>query len=151
PPSEAGLYLDDYAAFLGLLPQVRAAMASGPAPGRFERVTVDGVTFTYPAGAAPALVDVSMRIEAGEVVALVGENGSGKTTLAKLLAGLYTPAAGTIAWDGVDLAGVERDGLRRSVAVIFQDFLHYHLPARDNIGLGRHQAIGDLAAIKLAA
>jgi ATP-binding cassette subfamily B protein len=46
---------------------------------------------------------------------------------------------------------VDLGSLRRSVAVIFQDFLRYHLPARDNIGLGRHEAIGDLAAIRRAA
>jgi ATP-binding cassette subfamily B protein len=85
------------------------------------------------------------------VVALVGENGSGKTTLAKLLARLYTPDSGAIRWDGVDVSAVDPDELRRGVAVIFQDFLHYHLPARDNVGLGRVEAIGDLDAIIRAA
>jgi ATP-binding cassette subfamily B protein len=94
---------------------------------------------------------VSLRIRAGEVVALVGENGSGKTTLAKLLACLYTPSQGHIRWDGTDAGEVDRDELRRAVAVIFQDFLHYHLPARDNIGLGRHEAVDDLDAIRRAA
>ena len=149
--AEAALYMDDYGAFLALLPQAVAARPAAAAPRGFRRLTVEGVRFTYPAGTQPALRAVSLEIAAGEVVALVGENGSGKTTLAKLLAGLYAPDAGTIRWDGVDIATVDPDDLRRSVAVIFQDFLHYHLPARDNIGLGRHEAAGDLAAIRRAA
>jgi ATP-binding cassette subfamily B protein len=92
-----------------------------------------------------------MEIGAGEIVALVGENGSGKTTLAKLLCRLYLPQGGRVVWDGVDTATVDPDGLRRSVAVIFQDFLHYALPAAENVGMGRHQRIGDIGAIRGAA
>jgi len=149
--SEAALYMDDYVAFLDLLPQAEAARPTAPAPGGFERVKVEGVSFTYPSGAEPALREVSLEIRRGEVVALVGENGSGKTTLAKLLGGLYTPTTGRILWDGVDINAVDPEELRRSVALIFQDFLRYHLPARDNIGLGRYEAIGDLPAIRRAA
>jgi ATP-binding cassette subfamily B protein len=92
-----------------------------------------------------------MEIGAGEIVALVGENGSGKTTLAKLLCRLYLPHGGRVLWDGADTAIVDPDELRRSVAVIFQDFLHYSLPASENIGMGRHQRLGDPEAIRGAA
>jgi ATP-binding cassette, subfamily B, bacterial len=149
--SEAGLYLDDYGSFLDLLPKVAATRPTAPAPSRFDRLTVEGVTFTYPSGDHTALKDVSVQIRRGEIVALVGENGSGKTTLAKLLAGLYAPSAGRIRWDGTDIATVDPDELRRSVAVIFQDFIRYHLRARDNIGLGRAEAADDLDAIREAA
>jgi ATP-binding cassette, subfamily B, bacterial len=149
--SESALYMDDYGAFLELLPRAIAARPTAPAPRGFQRLSVEAITFTYPSGARPALSDVCMDIRAGEVVALVGENGSGKTTLAKLLAGLYRPDSGRIRWDAADIAGVDPEDLRRSVAVIFQDFLRYHLPARDNIGLGRHTAIHDLAGIRDAA
>jgi ATP-binding cassette subfamily B protein len=148
---EAALYLDDYAAFVALLPRAAAARPATHAPRGFRRLAVEGVSFTYPSAAQPALHEVSLHVDAGEVVALVGENGSGKTTLAKLLAGLYAPSAGRIRWDASDVATVDPDELRRSVAVIFQDFLRYHLPARDNVGLGRHEALGDLDAIRRAA
>jgi ATP-binding cassette subfamily B protein len=149
--SEAGLYLEDYRAFLELLPQAIERVPGGPAPGGFRRLDVQGVSFTYPSGDRPALTNVSLEIRAGEIVALVGENGSGKTTLAKLLAGLYRPAQGVIRWDGLDLSAIDPDELRRSIAVIFQDFIRYHLPARENIGLGRVDAIDDLGAIRDAA
>jgi ATP-binding cassette subfamily B protein len=149
--SEAGLYIEDYNAFLELLPKVTARRPTTAAPSAFERIAVEGVSFTYPSGGDPALRDVHLEIRRGEIVALVGENGSGKTTLAKLLAGLYSPSSGRIAWDGTDISTVDPDDLRRSVAVIFQDFIRYHLPARDNIGLGRSDAAGDLDAIREAA
>jgi ATP-binding cassette subfamily B protein len=149
--AEAGLYVEDYLAFLALLPQVAQARPTGTAPDAFRRLEVNRVSFAYPTGDKPALRDVSLTIDAGEVVALVGENGSGKTTLAKLLAGLYRPDHGTVGWDGVDAATADPDELRRSVAVIFQDFVRFHLAARDNIGLGRVSAIDDLPAFRDAA
>jgi ATP-binding cassette, subfamily B, bacterial len=149
--AEASLYVDDYREFLGLLPEAERRRPRGAAPERFRRLEVEGVTFTYPTGKAPVLTDVSLEVRAGEVVALVGENGSGKTTLAKLLARLYTPDRGTIRWDGIDVGQVDPDALRRGVAVIFQDFLRFHLPARDNIGLGRHEAISDFDRVVEAA
>jgi ATP-binding cassette subfamily B protein len=112
---------------------------------------VNGVSFSYPTATDPAIRDVSLGIRSGEIVALVGENGSGKTTLAKLLAGLYRPATGTITWDGIDINSVDAAQLRSGIAVIFQDFARFHLRARDNIGLGRVDAIDDLDDIREAA
>lgn len=148
---ESGLFVEDFTAFLTEGPAAIAARAGQPAPDRFERIRVDGVTFTYPSAATPALCDVSLEISAGEIVALVGENGSGKTTLAKLLCRLYLPQSGQIRWDDVDTATVDPDGLRRHTAVIFQDFLHYALPARENIGLGAVEHLGDRERIEAAA
>jgi ATP-binding cassette subfamily B protein len=132
--SEAGFYLDDFAAFLAMGTSSAAERAGAP-PG-FESIAARNVTFTYPSGKAPALIDVSIEIRAGEVVALVGENGSGKSTLAKVLAGLYTPEAGSVTWDGIDIATIDQTELSRKVAVIFQDFIRYHLSAEQNIRLG---------------
>ena len=126
---ESGRYLEDYLAFTAMLPEIRDARPAGVAPPGFRRLSVEGVTFAYPTGGEPALRGVSMEVEAGEVVALVGENGSGKTTLAKLLAGLYHPAEGAIRWDGTDVSTVDPDGMRERIAVIFQDFERFHLSA----------------------
>jgi ATP-binding cassette subfamily B protein len=147
--SEAGFYLDDFSEFLRLAQEPPPATRA--TPSGFKQITAAGISFTYPSSDQPALTDVSLHIDAGEVVALVGENGSGKSTLAKVLAGLYRPTAGKVAWDGVGIANVDQTEFSRKVAVIFQDFLRYHLSASDNIGLGRYDAAGDRASIIAAA
>ncbi|PZF85499.1 ABC transporter ATP-binding protein [Jiangella anatolica] len=148
---ESGLFLDDLAGFVAMRPEAEQAEAGAPAPPSFRTLRADGLTFTYPGSTAPALDDVSIRLNAGEIVALVGENGSGKTTLAKLLATLYEPDGGAIHWDDVDVSTYSRPGLRRSVAVVFQDFVRYHLSARENIGLGDADRMDDIDAIAAAA
>jgi ATP-binding cassette, subfamily B, bacterial len=148
---EATLFVRDYSSFLALEPALDAAAVTRPAPQSFDRLSVEDVSFTYPDCEQPAVDGVSLEVQKGEVVAFVGENGSGKTTLAKMLAGLYRPATGRIRWDDTDLAQVDAEELRRSVAVIFQDFERYLLPARENVGLGREERIEDFAAIIEAA
>ncbi|HVE92001.1 MAG TPA: ABC transporter ATP-binding protein [Actinomycetota bacterium] len=148
---EAGLFLEDYTSFLELMPEVEARRPTAEAPADFKTLEAQGISFTYPGSTKPALEDVSLRLSRGEVVALVGENGSGKTTLAKILAHLYQPQKGRILWDGTDTSQCDRQGLRRSIALIFQDFVRYKLPARDNIGMGRHDRASDLDAVVTAA
>ena len=151
---ECAMFIEDYLAFVapGAAPVPAAAAPDGAAPPAEPRpVVADDVWFTYPSGDEPALRGVSLRIEPGEVVALVGANGSGKTTLAKLLAALYVPDRGRVLLGGADTASADRAGLRRGIAVVFQDFLRYLLPVRDNIALGRHERYGDEGAIVTAA
>jgi ATP-binding cassette subfamily B protein len=148
---ESAMFIDDFLAFAKLAPEVREAGTGGQEPGPFGPITADEVTFSYPGSERVALHDVSLRIEPGEVVALVGANGSGKTTLAKLLAGLYLPSSGRVCWDGRDTRDVDRGSLLGCTAVVFQDFIRYALSAGDNIALGRHERAADTAGIVRAA
>ncbi|MCW2902714.1 MAG: transporter related protein [Streptosporangiaceae bacterium] len=106
------------------------------APSGFERIIVDGVTFTYPRAETRSLNGISIEVRRGEIVALVGENGSGKSTLAKILAGLYEPDSGEVWWDGVRLRDVAPDRLRERIAVIAQEYTHWPMTARQNITMG---------------
>ena len=148
---ESALFVADVTEFLARESHARAARPTDPPPERFDRVRADSVTFAYPGATRPSLRDVTIEVGRGEVVALVGDNGSGKTTLAKILAGLYTPDSGEVLWDDVPVAGWDPDQLRRSIAIIFQDFAKYALSARDNITMGRTELSGDFERVVRAA
>ncbi len=147
---QAALFFEDLRNFVARIPATPPPEHAAAAPP-FRGLTVEHVSFHYPQVARPSLDDVSLEIGPGEVVALVGENGSGKTTLAKLLAQVYRPSGGRICWDGIDTAGLDVVTLREQIAVIFQDFVHYHLSARENIGLGRSADVEDATAVVTAA
>jgi ATP-binding cassette subfamily B protein len=90
------------------------------------------LTFAYPGG-APVLEGLNLTIPAGSSLAIVGQNGAGKTTLAKLLCRLYDPQAGAIEIDGVDMRDLALASWRSRVTAVFQDFVHFELPLRDNV------------------
>lgn len=148
---ESALFLGDLHAFLARRKPGDDGSDDGQAPAGFDSLKVEGLTFHYPGTDVPALTDIDLEVRAGEVVALVGENGSGKTTLAKLLAQLYRPSAGRMLWDGRDVNDLDPRELRRSIAVIFQDFVRYQLTAQHNIGVGRPEAMDDEQAVAAAA
>ncbi|MDQ1641023.1 MAG: ATP-binding cassette, subfamily bacterial [Actinomycetota bacterium] len=147
---ESGLFLSDLKLFLDRMPVSRDETPSSPAP-RMQSIELADVSFTYPASAGAAVEHISMTIRAGEVVALVGANGSGKTTLAKLIGQLYAPHQGTVSWNGVPVAGGPQPELRRRIAVIFQDFARFRLPAHDNVAFGDIAGIGDNQRVRAAA
>jgi ATP-binding cassette subfamily B protein len=94
---------------------------------------------------------VTLHINAGERIAIVGENGAGKTTLVKLLIGLYQPEAGQVRVDGSVLTPEYAAMVQQRVAVVFQDYATYPLTARENIGFGDLSHLWDDAALAEAA
>jgi ABC-type multidrug transport system fused ATPase/permease subunit len=94
------------------------------------------LTFAYPAAGQPVLADFDLAIPAGSSLAIVGQNGAGKTTLAKLLCRLYDPQEGAIEVDGVDLRDLDVDAWRSRLTAVFQDFIRFELPLRDNVAPG---------------
>src|SRR5947209_4090939 len=148
---ESSLYLEDYASFAEEAQAIETARPTRPLAREPEALSAEKVSFTYPSRTAPSLIDASLRLRRGEVVALVGENGSGKTTFAKLLAGLYRPSNGVIEWDGVDVSTLDPRMVHRQVGVIFQDFMRYLLPAHDNVALGEPSRFDDATAVERAA
>ena len=101
-----------------------------------EAIRFEGVRFAYPGTDREVFAGLDLTIAAGRSLAIVGGNGAGKTTLVKLLARLHEPQAGTISVDGTPLDDFDPVAWRRRLAVIFQDFVRYELPAADNVGFG---------------
>ena len=99
------------------------------------RLDVEGVSFTYPNGTV-ALRALSLSVEPGTWVALVGRTGSGKSTLLSLLVGLYEPSQGTICIDGQDLQEVDLASLREQVLLVTQDVFLFSTTVMENLQCG---------------
>ena len=142
------LYLDDLFSFFEIQPEIVPPPNPRPFPVPIRSgFTFENVGFRYPGAERWAVRDLTFKLRAGEILALVGENGAGKTTLVKLLARLYDPDEGRILLDGHDLREYDLFALRANIGVIFQDFVRYHLTAADNIAVGRIEARDDRARI----
>jgi len=127
-PVAAVLRLEAAMAPKGALPSGGRSAAGMPA----REVRFREVTFAYPGGAS-VLDGFDLTIPAGSSLAIVGSNGAGKTTLAKLLCRLYDPQAGSIEVDGADLRELDLAAWRARIAAVFQDFVRFELPLRDNV------------------
>ena len=112
-----------------------------PAAVSAGEITFDDVHFSYPARpGVQALAGVSLTIEPGETVALVGPSGAGKTTIIQLLLRFYDPQSGVIRVDGTNLREMEREAYRRHLALVPQDPVIFADTARENIRFGRPDA-----------
>src|SRR5205807_7037244 len=128
-PAAAVLRLQESMASAGAL--VRGERPAAGMPAR--EIRFRHVTFGYPTSNAPVLAGFDLTIPAGSSLAIVGQNGAGKTTLAKLLCRLYDPQEGAIEVDSVDIRTLDIEGWRSRLTAVFQDFIRFELPLRDNV------------------
>ncbi|QWG16639.1 ABC transporter ATP-binding protein/permease [Bradyrhizobium sediminis] len=103
-------------------------------------ITFDRVSFKYEGTDTPVLDNLSLKLNVGKTIAIVGPSGSGKSTLLNLILRLYTPDEGRVTIDGVDIRRVTRESLRRSMAVVFQENMLFNMSIRENIRLGKEGA-----------
>jgi ATP-binding cassette subfamily B protein len=149
---EDQLFLRNLFTFLDIEPQVAAPENPVPIPSPIEQeIRFENMTFTYPGTASPALSNVNLTLHKGEVIALVGDNGAGKSTFIKLLCRLYEPVQGKITVDGLDLKKTDPEDWRRKITVLFQDYVRYHLSARENIWMGDVSLPSDTSRVEDAA
>ena len=149
---ENNLFMANVFDFLGLKPQMGIATRNHDltVPLR-SGIEFRGVGFRYPESEEWALRNIDLSIRPGEKIALVGPNGAGKTTLIKLLSRLYDPTEGIILIDGIDIRELDPVDLRQRIGVIFQDFVRYHVPARENVGFGQIDSLEKIEQIIEAA
>lgn len=103
-------------------------------------ITFERVTFKYEGSETPVLDNLSLKLDVGKRIAIVGPSGSGKSTLLNLILRLYVPDEGRVTIDGVDIRKVTRDSLRGSMAVVFQENMLFNMSIRENIRLGKEGA-----------
>ena len=144
-----GQFFNEYVSFLDRAASYLPASAGAAAddPGGLRELAVRGVSLRYPDRDDVAVADVTLTIRAGETVAFVGENGSGKSSLAAMIAGLRTPTAGAITWNGHPL----HEGVARRISVVLQEHHKWPFTAATNIALGDVRAVPEKARIETAA
>lgn len=99
------------------------------------RIELDQVVFRYRPDGSEVLRGISLKIEPGEVIGIVGRSGSGKSTLTKLVQRLYLPERGRVLVDGIDLALADSSSLRRQIGVVLQENVLFNRTIRENIAL----------------
>lgn len=125
--------------FFALELSVRDMPGASPAPRFRGAIELEHVTFAYSPD-RPALDDLSLRIEPGQIAALVGPTGSGKTTVVSLIPRLYDPQSGRVLIDGLDVRTLQRRSVREQISVVLQDSLLFRGSIRDNIAFAKPDA-----------
>lgn len=150
--SEQAICLKDLFAFFDARPSIQSSPNAIIVPRPLTQgVEFRHVSFAYPSSERSVVRDISFTVAPGETLALVGENGAGKSTLVKLLLRLYDPTDGQILLDGIDLKKYELKDFQNSTAILFQDYMRYDMPVRDNIGFGNIRHLSDRVQIAAAA
>jgi subfamily B ATP-binding cassette protein MsbA len=116
--------------------EIREAKDAIDIPPLSKGIEFEGLSFVYHDGEAPALDDVNLTIEAGQVVALVGMSGAGKSTLASLVPRFYDPTEGTVLFDGVDIRRATLSSLRGQIGLVTQEVILFDDTVRNNIAYG---------------
>lgn len=136
---ESGQFVREHLAFLERALEHGAQQDTAdprPAPGPLERLELHEVVLRYPDREEAAVDRVSLRIDAGQTIALVGENGSGKSTLAAMIAGLRGPTSGELRWNGSVYPRWNTAGLTGRICVVLQAHHHWPYSAATNIAMG---------------
>lgn len=147
--ADQALYLGDLFRFLDAAPAVLTASPLA-APREERGLRLLDVGFQYPGRPGWAVRHVDLFLPEGTSLAIVGHNGAGKSTLVKLITGLLPPVEGAVLLDGRDLRTWDEAALRRRFTVMFQDYLRWQLPVRDNVGFGDASRLGDDAMLQRA-
>lgn len=137
---EQTLYISNLIEFFKIKPRISPTQGLGPSSSRGD-IELRNIFFTYPGVNEPVLKDISLHIEPGETIALVGENGAGKSTLAKLIARLYDTDKGEVLFDGLDVRSLSLNYLHNQLSFVFQSFGRYEGSVRDNIALGHYNEL----------
>lgn len=132
---EHALFISNMMEFMAIQPKIADGPGTGSAISQ-AKIEIRNVSFAYPGSKKRVLNNLSLTINPGESLALVGENGAGKSTLVKLITRFYDPDNGSILIDGHDIRDYQLEQLHDSISFVFQDFRRYEAKALENIAFG---------------
>lgn len=113
-----------------------------------QSLELKNASFSYPNSNRKVLNDISLKINKGDKIAIIGYNGSGKSTLINILLGIYTDIDGTYEINGIKIDNSVISKYQTKMTAILQDFIHYKMPIRENIGFGNIEHIKNDELIK---
>jgi ATP-binding cassette, subfamily C, bacterial LapB len=116
--------------------QIRARLSRPHFDGNIE---IKNLTYTFPGSTSPIINNLSLKIPAGQKVAIVGRMGSGKSTLSRLISGLIEPTEGAVMIDGVDLRQIDKSDVRRNIGVMLQDTWLFSGTVKENLQMGYYE------------
>jgi len=116
--------------------QIRARLSRPHFDGNIE---LKNLTYTFPSSTSPIINNLSLKIPAGQKVAIVGRMGSGKSTLSRLISGLIEPTEGAVMIDGVDLRQIDKSDVRRNIGVMLQDTWLFSGTVKENLQMGYYE------------
>ena len=148
---ENALFLHNLLEFNKLEPRIEIRQTGKPVPAVIESIKLQNVSFKYPTSRREVLKNVNATFNRSESTLIIGTNGAGKTTLIKLLIRLYDPTEGQILLNGIDLREFQLESLRKSIGIIFQEFIRYAFSAKENVGCGSIAELQDTERIIAAA
>lgn len=102
-------------------------------------IEIKGVTYSFPGASSPIIRNLSLKIPAGQKVAILGKMGSGKSTVSRLISGLIEPSEGAILIDGVDLRQLDRSDVRRNIGVMLQETWLFSGSVKENLQMGFYE------------
>lgn len=108
-------------------------------PHLIGSIELKNVTYVFPGSSSPTINNLSLKIPAGQKVAIVGRMGSGKSTLSRLIAGLIEPSQGSVLIDGIDLRQIDKSDVRRNIGVMLQDSWLFSGTVKENLQIGYYE------------
>ncbi|MGT2525791.1 ATP-binding cassette domain-containing protein [Streptomyces nojiriensis] len=137
------LYLTDMQSFLDEAAARTPQRGPHEITGPVQQIRLEEAVYQYPGKDKPAVDGVSLTLERGQILAIVGANGSGKSTLTRLITGIYLCDKGKVTWNGSDLADTDPGTVWRLTGLVPQDFARWPLRVRENITLGQPRTHDD--------
>jgi ATP-binding cassette subfamily C protein LapB len=131
---------------VGLMAESRPRLSRPHLQGNIE---LKGVSYAFPGASAPIIQDFSLKIPAGQKVAILGRMGSGKSTVSRLISGLIEPTSGAIMIDGIDLRQIDKSDIRRNIGVMLQEAWLFSGTIKENLQMGFYE-YGDAHILEVA-
>lgn len=108
-----------------------------------NNINIKDITFKYNSSLQNVIDGVNLKINKGDIIAIVGNNGAGKSSLIKIVTGLLKASSGKVLYNNIDIKNIDEDSAFKGTSVLFQSFGKYQFTLRENVGISKHLNMND--------